>query len=126
MNSDNCAPSAAFTGKSAECGHLRQWYNPCYDIFVVYRNFQLSEEENWIYQAVLDQYPGDLYGRRTLYLDMLQRYFPHKSRRHLVSAEPHYLMGSYIVLAISCSVDTHPLTHTYLKRHIYIYIYYVC
>ncbi|XP_058520494.1 coiled-coil domain-containing protein 148 isoform X2 [Ochotona princeps] len=55
----------------------------------ILRNFQLSEEENWIYQAVLDLYPGDLYGRRTLYLDMLQRYFPHKSRRHLVEHEKY-------------------------------------
>nr|XP_021494498.1 coiled-coil domain-containing protein 148 [Meriones unguiculatus] len=54
------------------------------------RNFQLSEEEQWIYQAVLDQYPGNLPGRRTLYLDMLQRYFPHKSRHHLVEHEKHY------------------------------------
>ncbi|XP_051022724.1 coiled-coil domain-containing protein 148 [Acomys russatus] len=53
------------------------------------RNFQLSEEEQWIYQAVLDQYPGNLLGRRTLYLDMLQRYFPHKSRHHLVAHEKY-------------------------------------
>ncbi|KAM8788560.1 LOW QUALITY PROTEIN: coiled-coil domain-containing protein 148 [Rhynchonycteris naso] len=53
----------------------------------IYRNFQLSEEDHWIYQAVLDQYPGDLCGRRTLYLDMLQRYFPHKSRHALVEHE---------------------------------------
>lgn len=61
------------------------------DIFVAIRNFQLNEEDHWIYQAVLDQYPGDLSGRRTLYLDMLQRYFPHKSRHDLVSAKsfPH-------------------------------------
>ncbi|CAO2597369.1 Coiled-coil domain-containing protein 148 [Lemmus lemmus] len=53
----------------------------------IHRNFQLSEEEQWIYQAVLDQYPGNLLGRRTLYLDMLQRYFPHKSRHLLVEHE---------------------------------------
>ncbi|XP_049629082.1 coiled-coil domain-containing protein 148 [Suncus etruscus] len=53
------------------------------------RNFQLSEEDHWIFQAVLDQYPGDLSGRRTLYLDMLQRYFPHKSRHDLVEHEKH-------------------------------------
>ncbi|XP_076722561.1 coiled-coil domain-containing protein 148 [Callospermophilus lateralis] len=53
------------------------------------RNFQLSEEDHWIYQAILDQYPGDLFGRRTLYLDMLQRYFPHKSRHDLVEHEKH-------------------------------------
>ncbi|XP_040601329.1 coiled-coil domain-containing protein 148 isoform X6 [Mesocricetus auratus] len=55
------------------------------DIRSFHINFQLSEEEQWIYQAVLDQYPGNLLGRRTLYLDMLQRYFPHKSRHDLVS-----------------------------------------
>ncbi|XP_058404997.1 coiled-coil domain-containing protein 148 isoform X1 [Diceros bicornis minor] len=55
----------------------------------IYRNFQLSEEDCWIYQAVLDQYPGDLCGRRTLYLDMLQRYFPHKSRHYLVEHEKY-------------------------------------
>ncbi|XP_049744768.1 coiled-coil domain-containing protein 148 isoform X3 [Elephas maximus indicus] len=49
----------------------------------IYRNFQLSEEDHWIYQAILDQYPGDIFARRTLYLDMLQRYFPHKSRHDL-------------------------------------------
>ncbi|XP_071072525.1 coiled-coil domain-containing protein 148 isoform X2 [Dasypus novemcinctus] len=55
----------------------------------IYRNFQLSEEDHWIYQAILDQYPGDLFGRRTLYLDMLQRYFPHKSRYDLVEHEKY-------------------------------------
>ncbi|XP_019492432.1 PREDICTED: coiled-coil domain-containing protein 148 isoform X3 [Hipposideros armiger] len=53
------------------------------------RNFQFSEEDHWVYQAVLDQYPGDLCGRRTLYLDMLQRYFPHKSRHDLVKHEKY-------------------------------------
>ncbi|NP_001349322.1 coiled-coil domain-containing protein 148 isoform 1 [Mus musculus] len=52
-------------------------------------NFQLSAEEHWTYQAVLDQYPGNLLGRRALYLDMLQRYFPHKSRHHLVEHEKY-------------------------------------
>ncbi|XP_075841275.1 coiled-coil domain-containing protein 148 isoform X1 [Microtus pennsylvanicus] len=55
----------------------------------IHRNFQLSEEEQWIYQAVLDQYPGNLLGRRTLYLDMLQRYFPHKPRHLLVEHEKY-------------------------------------
>ncbi|XP_058297805.1 coiled-coil domain-containing protein 148 isoform X4 [Hylobates moloch] len=55
----------------------------------IYRNCQLSEEDHWIYQAILDQYPGDLFGRRTLYLDMLQRYFPHKSRHDLVEHEKY-------------------------------------
>ncbi|XP_047402994.1 coiled-coil domain-containing protein 148 isoform X1 [Sciurus carolinensis] len=53
------------------------------------RNFQLSKEDHWIYQAILDQYPRDLFCRRTLYLDMLQRYFPHKSRSDLVEHEKH-------------------------------------
>ncbi|XP_060033879.1 coiled-coil domain-containing protein 148 isoform X2 [Erinaceus europaeus] len=54
------------------------------------RNFQLNEEDHWIYQVVLDQYPGDLSGRRTLYLDMLQRHLPHKSRRELIEHEKYY------------------------------------
>ncbi|XP_039093444.1 coiled-coil domain-containing protein 148 [Hyaena hyaena] len=53
------------------------------------RNFQLSEEDHWIYQTVLDQYPADICGRRTLYLNMLQRYFPHKSRHDLVEHEKY-------------------------------------
>ncbi|MEJ1278164.1 coiled-coil domain containing 148 [Cricetulus griseus] len=59
-------------------------------IFIASRNFQLSEEEQWIYQVVIDQYPGNLLGRRTLYLDMLQRYFPRKSRHDLVEHEKYY------------------------------------
>ncbi|XP_048201381.1 coiled-coil domain-containing protein 148 isoform X2 [Perognathus longimembris pacificus] len=54
-----------------------------------YRNFQLSKEDHWVYQIVLDQYSGELFGRRTLYLDMLQRYFPHKSRHDLVEHEKY-------------------------------------
>ncbi|XP_075385824.1 coiled-coil domain-containing protein 148 [Tenrec ecaudatus] len=53
----------------------------------IHRGFQLSEDDHWIYQVVLDQYPGALFARRTLYLDMLQRYFPHKSRHDLVVHE---------------------------------------
>uniref|UniRef100_A0A8C8ZJ68 Coiled-coil domain containing 148 n=1 Tax=Prolemur simus TaxID=1328070 RepID=A0A8C8ZJ68_PROSS len=55
----------------------------------IYRNCQLSEEDHWIYQAIVDQYSGDLVGRRTLYLDMLQRYYPHKSRHDLVEHEKY-------------------------------------
>ncbi|XP_060158404.1 coiled-coil domain-containing protein 148 isoform X1 [Globicephala melas] len=55
----------------------------------IYRNFQLSDEDHWFYQALVDQYPGDLSGRRTLYLDMLQRHFPHKSRHDLVEHEKY-------------------------------------
>uniref|UniRef100_A0A8C3VHX4 Coiled-coil domain containing 148 n=1 Tax=Catagonus wagneri TaxID=51154 RepID=A0A8C3VHX4_9CETA len=53
------------------------------------RNFPLSDEDHWLYQAILDQYPGNLCGRRTLYLDMLQRYFPHRSRDDLVEHEKY-------------------------------------
>uniref|UniRef100_H0XFD7 Coiled-coil domain containing 148 n=2 Tax=Otolemur garnettii TaxID=30611 RepID=H0XFD7_OTOGA len=55
----------------------------------IYRNCQLSEEDLWIYQTILDQYSGDILGRRTLYLDMLQRYYPHKSRQDLVEHEKY-------------------------------------
>ncbi|XP_057407456.1 coiled-coil domain-containing protein 148 isoform X2 [Balaenoptera acutorostrata] len=55
----------------------------------IYRNFQLTDEDHWFYQALVDQYPGDLSGRRTLYLDMLQRHFPHKSRHDLVEHEKY-------------------------------------
>ncbi|XP_037704875.1 coiled-coil domain-containing protein 148 [Choloepus didactylus] len=55
----------------------------------IYRNFHLNKEDHWIYQAILDQYPRDVFGRRTLYLDMLQRYFPHKSRYDLVEHEKY-------------------------------------
>ncbi|XP_029080590.1 coiled-coil domain-containing protein 148 isoform X3 [Monodon monoceros] len=55
----------------------------------IYRNFQLSDEDHWFYQALVDQYPGDLSGRRTLYLDVLQRHFPHKSRHDLVEHEKY-------------------------------------
>ncbi|XP_054685096.1 coiled-coil domain-containing protein 148 isoform X5 [Grus americana] len=50
---------------------------------VLYRNIEWKEEDQWVFQAVIDQYPSDLRRRRTLYLDMLQRYLPHKSRRDL-------------------------------------------
>ncbi|NWQ65901.1 CC148 protein, partial [Neopipo cinnamomea] len=51
------------------------------------RNSDWKEEEQWVFQAVINQYPSDLQKRRTLYLDMLQRYLPHKSRRELVAHE---------------------------------------
>ncbi|NWH19032.1 CC148 protein, partial [Grus americana] len=54
---------------------------------VLYRNIEWKEEDQWVFQAVIDQYPSDLRRRRTLYLDMLQRYLPHKSRRDLVVHE---------------------------------------
>lgn len=51
-----------------------------------YRNCDWKEEDQWAFQTVINQYPSDLQRRRTLYLDMLQRYLPHKSRQELVSA----------------------------------------
>ncbi|XP_014746126.1 PREDICTED: coiled-coil domain-containing protein 148 [Sturnus vulgaris] len=51
------------------------------------RNSDWKEEDQWIFQTVINQYPRDLQSRRTLYLDMLQRYLPHKSRQELVAHE---------------------------------------
>ncbi|NWR56825.1 CC148 protein, partial [Bucorvus abyssinicus] len=54
---------------------------------VLYRNKEWKEEDQWVFQTVLNQYPSDLQRRRTLYLDVLQRYLPHKSRHDLVVQE---------------------------------------
>ncbi|NXE66705.1 CC148 protein, partial [Calcarius ornatus] len=51
------------------------------------RNSDWKEEDQWVFQTVLNQYPSDLQRRRALYLDMLQRYLPHKSRQELVAHE---------------------------------------
>ncbi|NXS37163.1 CC148 protein, partial [Pomatostomus ruficeps] len=51
------------------------------------RNSGWKEEDQWVFQAVINQYPSDLQRRRTLYLDMLQRFLPHKSRQELVAHE---------------------------------------
>ncbi|NXY34471.1 CC148 protein, partial [Pomatorhinus ruficollis] len=51
------------------------------------RNSDWKEEDQWVFQTVINQYPSDLQRRRTLYLDMLQRYLPHKSRQELVAHE---------------------------------------
>ncbi|NXE37979.1 CC148 protein, partial [Ptilorrhoa leucosticta] len=51
------------------------------------RNSDWKEEDQWVFQTVINQYPSDLQRRRTLYLDMLQRYLPHKSRQELVVHE---------------------------------------
>ncbi|XP_039925687.1 coiled-coil domain-containing protein 148 isoform X1 [Hirundo rustica] len=51
------------------------------------RNSDWKEEDQWVFQTVINQYPSDLQRRRTLYLDMLQRYLPHKSREELVVHE---------------------------------------
>ncbi|KAF2978254.1 hypothetical protein EK904_000588, partial [Melospiza melodia maxima] len=58
------------------------------------RNSDWKEEDQWVFQTVINQYPSDLQRRRTLYLDMLQRHLPHKSRQELVAhekARDHYL-----------------------------------
>ncbi|NXS76394.1 CC148 protein, partial [Pandion haliaetus] len=52
-----------------------------------YRNTEWKEEDQWVFQTVINQYPSDLQRRRTLYLDVLQRYLPHKSRHDLVVHE---------------------------------------
>ncbi|NXW94713.1 CC148 protein, partial [Alopecoenas beccarii] len=54
---------------------------------VSYRNMEWTEEDQWVFQTVIHQYPSDLQRRRTLYLDVLQRYLPHKSRHELVVHE---------------------------------------
>ncbi|KAM6077290.1 LOW QUALITY PROTEIN: coiled-coil domain-containing protein 148 [Theristicus caerulescens] len=54
---------------------------------VLYRNIEWKEEDQWVFQTVINQYPSDLQRRRTLYLDVLQRYLPHKSRHDLVVHE---------------------------------------
>ncbi|XP_072197224.1 coiled-coil domain-containing protein 148 isoform X1 [Excalfactoria chinensis] len=54
---------------------------------IVYRDTDWNEGDQWIFQTVVNQYPGDLQQRRALYLDMLQRCLPHKSRHELVTHE---------------------------------------
>ncbi|NXT56337.1 CC148 protein, partial [Pluvianellus socialis] len=54
---------------------------------VLYRNIEWKEDDQWVFQTVINQYPSDLQRRRTLYLDVLQRYLPHKSRHDLVVHE---------------------------------------
>ncbi|NXI64862.1 CC148 protein, partial [Anseranas semipalmata] len=54
---------------------------------VIYRNTEWKEEDQWVFQTVINQYPSDLQRRRTLYLDVLQRYLPHKSRHDLIIHE---------------------------------------
>ncbi|XP_058696458.1 coiled-coil domain-containing protein 148 [Poecile atricapillus] len=51
------------------------------------RNSDWKEDDQWVFQTVINQYPSDLQRRRTLYLDVLQRYLPHKSRQELVAHE---------------------------------------
>ncbi|XP_074001832.1 coiled-coil domain-containing protein 148 [Numenius arquata] len=54
---------------------------------VLYRSIDWKEEDQWVFQTVINQYPSNLQRRRTLYLDVLQRYLPHKSRHDLVVHE---------------------------------------
>ncbi|NXP54951.1 CC148 protein, partial [Heliornis fulica] len=48
------------------------------------RDTEWEEGDRWVFQTVINQYPSDLQTRRTLYLDVLQKYLPHKSRHDLV------------------------------------------
>ncbi|KAM4668727.1 coiled-coil domain-containing protein 148 [Amazona ochrocephala] len=60
---------------------------------VLLSNTEWNEEDQWIFQAVINQYPSDLQKRLKLCLDVLQRYLPHKSRHDLVvhkKAWDHY------------------------------------
>ncbi|XP_071602411.1 coiled-coil domain-containing protein 148 isoform X1 [Heliangelus exortis] len=50
----------------------------------LYRSSEWTEEDQWVFQAVINQYSRGCQRRRTLYLDALQRYLPHKSRQELV------------------------------------------
>ncbi|KFP56467.1 Coiled-coil domain-containing protein 148, partial [Cariama cristata] len=73
---------------------------------VLYRNIEWNEEDQWVFQTVIDQYPSDLQRRRTLYLDVLQRYLPHKSRHDLVVHEKawdryHFIRNQRRVLMLN-------------------------
>ncbi|KFP74490.1 Coiled-coil domain-containing protein 148, partial [Apaloderma vittatum] len=73
---------------------------------VLSRNIEWKEEDQWVFQAVINQYPSDLQRRRTLYLDALQRYLPHKSRHDLVVHEKawecyHFLRNQRRVLMLN-------------------------
>ncbi|XP_009949156.1 PREDICTED: coiled-coil domain-containing protein 148 [Leptosomus discolor] len=63
---------------------------------VLYRNTDWKEEDQWVFQTVINQYPSDLQRRRTLYLDVLQRYLPHKSRHDLVLHEKAWARYHFI------------------------------
>ncbi|XP_010178431.1 PREDICTED: coiled-coil domain-containing protein 148, partial [Mesitornis unicolor] len=60
------------------------------------RSTEWKEEDQWVFEAVLRQYPRDLPRRRTLYLDALQRYLPHKSRHDLVAHEEAWSRHNFI------------------------------
>uniref|UniRef100_UPI00398F1162 coiled-coil domain-containing protein 148-like isoform X3 n=1 Tax=Pristiophorus japonicus TaxID=55135 RepID=UPI00398F1162 len=48
------------------------------------RNCGWSEEEHWIFQVIVDLYSYETQNRNMLYLDMLMRLLPHKSKRELI------------------------------------------
>ncbi|NWI23949.1 CC148 protein, partial [Sula dactylatra] len=73
---------------------------------VLHRNIEWKEEDQWVFQTVINQYPSDLQRRRTLYLDVLQRYLPHKSRHDLVVHEQawdryHFIRNQRRVLIVN-------------------------
>ncbi|NXK05725.1 CC148 protein, partial [Herpetotheres cachinnans] len=73
---------------------------------VLRRNIEWTEEDQWVFQAVINQYPRDLQRRRTLYLDVLRRYLPHKSRHDLVVHEKawdryHFIRNQRRVLILN-------------------------
>ncbi|NWQ89500.1 CC148 protein, partial [Burhinus bistriatus] len=73
---------------------------------VLYRNIEWNEEDQWVFQTVINQYPSHLQRRRTLYLDVLQRYLPHKSRHDLVVHEKawdyyHFIRNQRRVLILN-------------------------
>ncbi|XP_074948794.1 coiled-coil domain-containing protein 148 isoform X4 [Phalacrocorax aristotelis] len=73
---------------------------------VLHRNTEWKEDDQWVFQTVINQYPSDLQRRRTLYLDMLQRYLPHKSRHDLIVHEKawdgyHFLRNQRRVLILN-------------------------
>ncbi|NWI50091.1 CC148 protein, partial [Calyptomena viridis] len=68
-------------------GHWERLQEVEQQLEVLSRNSDWKEEDQWVFQTVINQYPSDLQRRRTLYLDVLQRYLPHKSRHELVAHE---------------------------------------
>ncbi|NXN39827.1 CC148 protein, partial [Rhinoptilus africanus] len=77
---------------------------------VLYRNIDWKEEDQWVFQTVINQYPSNLQRRRTLYLDVLQRYLPHKSRHDLVVHEKawhcyHFIRNQRRILILNWAQD---------------------
>ncbi|XP_033126936.1 coiled-coil domain-containing protein 148-like [Anneissia japonica] len=46
-----------------------------------------EEDDHFVFQATVDRYPPNSPNRRVLYLDMLKRFLPHKTRAELVAHE---------------------------------------